>query len=83
MQKWNPKDGEYEPYEPTDEELREIEEMIRQEEEARDVVDGISHKDSQYEKFKQRKPEPKNRVFYSYSSESHWAGWCRIHGIIW
>lgn len=57
-------------YEPSDEEKREIEDMLNKEDEKREHL----------EEFQERL---KNRKFYTFNSESHFAGWLRTHGIIW
>ena len=61
-------DEEY--YEPTEEELREVDEYMRQ------VYD-------KEDKDKSIKPTVKNRLFFDFKSESHWEGWLRVNGIIW
>lgn len=54
------------PYEPSEEERREIEEILRQEEDRESIFYKI-----------------KNRKYYTFHSESHWAGWLKINGIKW
>lgn len=66
-------------YEPTDEELAEIEEIIRQEEEKEW---GASPKFGKFIK-REEEPKTKNRLLYEFKSESHWSGWLKIHGITW
>lgn len=66
-------------YEPSEEELREIEDMIREDEE-KDLEEY-----NKFNKFIKREPEPKtrNRLIYEFKTESHWEGWLKIHGIKW
>lgn len=59
-----------EPYEPTEDERKEIEEILSQEQE----------KNEAKEEFQDRL---KNRKFYTFNSESHFAGWLKINGIKW
>lgn len=57
-------------YEPTPEEMKEIEDLINQEEERHEAE----------EEFRGR---IKNRIFFQYGSQTHWEGWLKIHGIKW
>jgi len=61
--------GDY--YELDDDEKKEIENILNQ------------HKEMSYEGYNFKEPGTKNRLTYTYNSESHWAGWLRIHGIKW
>jgi hypothetical protein len=54
-------------YEPTEEEKKEIEEVL-------------AHKAGEEKKTSKT---VKNRVFYNFNSEDHWRGWLKIHGIAW
>jgi len=58
-------------YEPSEEELRELNEILNKEEEQKEFLQEF------------RDVKVKNRIFFTYSTESHWAGWLRIHGIKW
>jgi hypothetical protein len=80
-------------YEPSDEEIKELEEMVqREEEEDRKELGpkdegGCDHcgKCGSFEKFVNKEPEhkKKSRLTFTYQTESHWAGWLKIHGIRW
>ena len=59
----------YERYEPSDEELREIEELLNRNDEIAE----------HYEE----EVKPKNRIMYTYDDEDIWRGWLHIHGIKW
>ena len=62
-----------ESYEPSEEELKEIEDLINKdaEEEAKEGCGDCGT------------CKPKNRIKYLFNSESHWIGWLKIHGIKW
>lgn len=70
-------------YEPSDEELREMEELLRQEEELDTALSDSSMQNTSWHNFINRKNDPLNRVFYTFNSESHFIGWLRVNGIIW
>lgn len=70
IHRYNPSEESYESYEPTPEELKEIEELINAEEEKEEALEELRFR-------------VKNRIFIHYSSETHWEGWLRIHGIRW
>ena len=54
-------------YEPSDEEKREMEDILKQED----------------EKKKLEKKHGKNRLTFAFLTESHWEGWLKINNIIW
>ena len=71
-------------YEPSDEEIKEFEEMRRLEKEEEENDCDSCSKCGSFEKFINKVPEKKkNRVTYTYQTESHWAGWLKINGIKW
>ena len=56
-------------YEPSEEEKREIEEVLSQR--------------SSDEKAAIRSVKIKNRIYFHFNTEDHWKGWLRINGIAW
>lgn len=57
-------------YEPTEDEMKEIEDLINKDSEKEDSTNEVRYK-------------IKNWVSYLFKSESHWEGFLRIHGILW
>ena len=64
-------DESYDDYEPSEEEMKEIEEVIK----------GSSKKYETIETLRNRLKT--TRKIYEFASEDHWAGWLRTHGIRW
>ena len=54
-------------YEPSEEEKKEMEDILREEDKKKNL----------------EKKHGKNRLTFTFLTESHWEGWLKINGIIW
>jgi hypothetical protein len=66
-------DEPFDSYEPTEEEKREIE----------DILNDIGQLEDSLKKYEGSNRRVKNRLFFLFNSEDHWKGWLKTNGIQW